>query len=112
MAYESLLIEKEEGVAIVKLNRPPVNSLTVKAYQELYDAFCELEKDDSVRAIVFTAVGEKIFTAGLDVKEVAGKSVAEYYAFGKISRGCVDKIAVHEQAHDCRGLRLRPRRRP
>jgi enoyl-CoA hydratase len=93
MAYESLLVEKEEGVAIVKLNRPPVNSLNVKAYQEIYDAFCELDKDDSVQAVIFTAVGEKIFTAGLDVKEVAGKSVAEYYAFGKISRGCLDKIA-------------------
>ncbi|MGD0228925.1 MAG: enoyl-CoA hydratase-related protein [Syntrophorhabdales bacterium] len=93
MAYESLLIEKEEGVAIVRLNRPPVNSLNVKAYEEIHDAFCELEKDDSVRAIIFTAVGEKVFTAGLDVKEVAGKSVMEYYAFGKISRGAVDKIA-------------------
>ena len=93
MAYESLLVEKEEGIAIVKLNRPPVNSLTVKAYQEIYDAFCELDKDDSVRAVIFTAVGEKVFTAGLDVKEVAGKSVAEYYTFGKISRGCLDKIA-------------------
>jgi enoyl-CoA hydratase len=93
MAYESLLIEKEEGVAIVKLNRPPVNSLNVKAYTELYHAFDELDKDDSVQAVIFTAVGEKIFTAGLDVKEVAGKSVAEYYAFGKISRGCLDKIA-------------------
>jgi enoyl-CoA hydratase len=93
MAYEALLLEKEEGVAIVKLNRPPVNSLTVGAYREIYDAFCELEKDDSVRAVIFTAVGEKVFTAGLDVKEVAGKSVSEYYAFGRIARGCVDKIA-------------------
>jgi enoyl-CoA hydratase len=93
MAYEALLLEKEEGVAIVKLNRPPVNSLTVGAYREIYDAFCELEKDDSVQAIIFTAVGEKIFTAGLDIKEVAGKSVSEYYAFGRISRGCLDKIA-------------------
>jgi len=93
MAYETLLIEKEEAVAIVKLHRPPVNSLTVGAYQEMYGAFCELEKDDSVRAIVFTAVGEKIFTAGLDVKEVAGKSIMEFYTFGKISRECVDKIA-------------------
>jgi enoyl-CoA hydratase len=93
MAYESLLIEKEEGVAIVKLNRPPVNSLNVKAYGEMYDAFSELDKDDEVRAIIFTAVGEKIFTAGLDVKEVAGKSIPDYYAFGRISRGCLDKIA-------------------
>jgi enoyl-CoA hydratase len=93
MAYESLLIEKEEGVAIVKLNRPPVNSLNVKAYGEMYDAFSELDKDDEVRAIIFTAVGEKVFTAGLDVKEVAGKSIPDYYAFGRISRGCLDKIA-------------------
>ncbi len=82
------MLEREEAVAIVKLNRPPVNSLNVKAYTELYDAFDELEKDDSVRAIVLTAAGEKAFAAGLDVKEVAGKSVPDYYAFGKVSRGC------------------------
>jgi enoyl-CoA hydratase len=93
MAYEYLTIEKEEGVAVVKLNRPPVNSLNVDAYRELYNAFDELDKDSSVNAVVFTAVGEKVFTAGLDVKEVAGKSVMEYYAFGKMSRGSVDKIA-------------------
>ncbi len=93
MTYETLLIEKDEAVAIVKLNRPPVNSLNVKAYTELYSAFDELEKDDSVRAIVLTAAGEKAFAAGLDVKEVAGKSVPDYYAFGKISRGCADKIS-------------------
>ena len=29
MAYETLIVEKEEGIAIVKLNRPPVNSLNV-----------------------------------------------------------------------------------
>ncbi len=93
MAYETLLIEKDEAVAIIKLNRPPVNSLNVKAYTELYNAFDELEKDESVRAIVLTAAGEKAFAAGLDVKEVAGKSVPDYYAFGRISRGCADKIA-------------------
>ena len=45
MAYETLLVEKEGDVAIVKLNRPPVNSLSEKCYGELYEAFCELEKD-------------------------------------------------------------------
>lgn len=93
MAYETLLVEKEDAVAIVKINRPPVNSLNVKAYSEIYDAFCELEKDDSVRAIVLTAAGEKAFAAGLDVKEVAGKSIPDYYAFGRVSRACLDKVA-------------------
>ncbi len=93
MAYETLLIEKEERIAIVKLNRPPVNSLNAKAYTELHQAFGELENDESVGAIILTAAGEKAFAAGLDVKEVAGKSVPDYYAFGKLSRESADRIA-------------------
>jgi enoyl-CoA hydratase len=88
-----LKIEKEEGIAVVTLDRPPVNSLNVKAYQEIYDAFCECEKDDSVGAVILTGAGDKIFTAGLDVKEVAGKSIPDYFAFGRVSRGCLDKVA-------------------
>src|SRR4030042_1363496 len=97
MAYEFLLIEKEDGVAVVKLNRPPANTLNTQVYGELYDAFTELEKDDSVGAIILTGSGEKFFTAGLDVKEVAGKSIPDYLAFGKFSRMRVDKIAGVEK---------------
>jgi enoyl-CoA hydratase len=93
MTYETLKLEKEEGIAIVMLDRPPVNSLNAKAYQEIYDAFCECEKDESVRAVILTGAGEKIFTAGLDVKEVAGKSIPDYLTFGRFTRMCVDKIA-------------------
>jgi len=97
MAYETILVEREENIAIVKLNRPPVNSLNAKAYNEIYNAFCELEKDDSVGAVVITAEGQKAFAAGLDVKEVAGKTIPEYFTFGRISRGCLDKVASIEK---------------
>ncbi|MDR2018808.1 MAG: enoyl-CoA hydratase/isomerase family protein [Syntrophobacterales bacterium] len=97
MSYETLLVEKEENIAVVKLNRPPVNSLNVKAYGDIYDAFCELEKDGSVKAIVLTGAGDKAFAAGLDVKEVAGKTIPDYFAFGRISRMCLDKIADVEK---------------
>ncbi|HUJ90025.1 MAG TPA: enoyl-CoA hydratase-related protein [Syntrophorhabdales bacterium] len=93
MAYETLLIEKEGAVAIVKINRPPVNSLNTAAYSDLYAAFCELEKDDGVNAIVLTGAGEKAFAAGLDIKDVAGKTIPKYHAFGRISRMTVDKVA-------------------
>jgi len=93
MAYEYLKNEKGEGIAVVTLDRPPVNSLNVTAYQELYSAFCECDEDPSVGAVILTGAGEKIFTAGLDVKEVAGKSIPDYFVFGRISRGCLDKIA-------------------
>jgi enoyl-CoA hydratase len=97
VSYETLGVEKQDGVAVVTLTRPPVNSLNAKAYQEIYDAFCDLEKDDSIGAIVVTGSGEKAFAAGLDVKEVAGKSIPDYFAFGKISRGCLDKVAsIHK----------------
>jgi enoyl-CoA hydratase len=91
--YETLTVEKGEGIAIVRLNRPPVNSLNVRAYGDIYDVFCELEKDESVKAVVLTAAGDKAFAAGLDVKEVAGKSIPDYFAFGRISRMCLDKVA-------------------
>lgn len=97
MAYETLLVEKEGNVAIVKLNRPPVNSLNVKAYGDIYNAFCELEKDPEVKAIVLTGAGDKAFAAGLDVKEVAGKTIPDYFAFGRISRMCLDKVASVEK---------------
>jgi enoyl-CoA hydratase len=97
MDYETLLVEKEGNVAVVKLNRPPVNSLNAKAYQEIYDAFCDLEKDGAIKAIVLTGTGDKAFAAGLDVKEVAGKSIPEYFAFGRISRMCLDKVAGIEK---------------
>lgn len=97
MVYEYLKIEKGDGIAVITLDRPPVNSLNATAYQEIYNAFCECEEDGSVGAVVFTAAGEKIFTAGLDVKQIAGKSIPEYYAFGRISRGCLDKVASIEK---------------
>ncbi|MCX5813557.1 MAG: enoyl-CoA hydratase-related protein [Proteobacteria bacterium] len=97
MAYETLLIEKEQGFAIVKLNRPPVNSLNVQAYTDIYNAFCELENDDSIGAIILTGSGEKAFAAGLDVKEVAGKSIPDYFVFARVSRKCLDKVAdIHK----------------
>jgi enoyl-CoA hydratase len=97
MDYETLIVEKEDNIAVVKLNRPPVNSLNVKAYQNIYDAFCALEKDDTIKAIVITGSGDKAFAAGLDVKEVAGKSIPEYFAFARISRMCLDKVAGIEK---------------
>ena len=94
MAYETLIVEKAEGVAVVKLNRPPVNSLNFTAYAELYGAFCELEADETVNAIILTGAGQKAFVAGLDVVEVAGKSVPGYFAFARNVRMAMDKIST------------------
>jgi enoyl-CoA hydratase len=58
------------NVAVVTLNRPPVNALNRTARAALIGAFDALEADPDVRAIVLTATG-KVFCAGADIKEKA-----------------------------------------
>ncbi len=55
-------------IAVVTLDRPPVNALSRALRQEFVDTFDTLQDRDDVRAIVLTATG-KIFCAGADVKE-------------------------------------------
>lgn len=94
MAYETLIVEKEDGIGIVKLNRPPVNSLSAKSYRELYEVFSELDTDETVNAVIVTGAGDKSFAAGLDIIDVAGKTIAEYFKFADLSRKAIDKVAA------------------
>ena len=94
MTYKTLLVEKEEHLAIVTLNRPPVNSLNREAYADLFQAFLSLEGDDRVRAIILTGQGDKAFAAGLDIKDVEGKSIPGYLQFSREVRRAMDAIAT------------------
>ncbi|MGI6574870.1 MAG: enoyl-CoA hydratase/isomerase family protein [bacterium] len=59
----------EQDVAVITIDRPPVNALNSVAYAELYNAFYNLGLDDSVKVVVITGAGEKAFVAGADVRE-------------------------------------------
>jgi enoyl-CoA hydratase len=62
-------LERDGAVGIVTVDNPPVNSLGKRTIQELADVVEELEKDESVRAVVLTGTGEKAFLAGADISE-------------------------------------------
>ncbi|MGE0740511.1 MAG: enoyl-CoA hydratase [Hyphomonadaceae bacterium] len=65
-----VLVERQDAVAIVTLNRPEaMNALSLALRAEIARVFKELNEDESVRAIVFTGAG-RAFTAGLDLKEL------------------------------------------
>ena len=65
--YESVSFEVEGAVAIVTLNRPEAhNSISETVVSEISDIWARLRMDDSVRAIVLTAAGEKAFCTGID----------------------------------------------
>ena len=65
----SVIIEKEEnGLAIVSLNKPPVNSLGLEFMQDIITAIDTVEKD--AKGLILTSSNKSIFCAGLDLKEM------------------------------------------
>jgi enoyl-CoA hydratase len=75
MTFDNLLIERDDAVAIVTLNRPKVlNALNGQTLTELASAMAAFRDDADVRAIVLTGAGEKSFVAGADINELAALS--------------------------------------
>ena len=75
---ENILIEKQDNIAVITINRPTkLNALNKATIQELHDGFKALNEDKSVKAIIITGSGEKAFVAGADISEFANFSVEE-----------------------------------
>ena len=75
---ENILIEKQDNIAVVTINRPTkLNALNKATIQELHDGFNALNEDKSVKAIIITGSGEKAFVAGADIAEFANFSISE-----------------------------------
>ncbi|WP_341863034.1 enoyl-CoA hydratase [Gymnodinialimonas sp. 57CJ19] len=77
MAYETLIVDVEDHICLIKLNRPDaLNALNGQLLEELGKALRTADANDKVRCIVLTG-SDKAFAAGADVTEMAGKSFAD-----------------------------------
>ena len=71
MEYKDILLKKEDGVAVVTLNRPEaLNALSMEIREGIGTFFQDFRTDDSVRAVIITGAG-RAFCAGADVKKVS-----------------------------------------
>jgi enoyl-CoA hydratase len=71
MDFANVIVEKDDPIAIVTLNRPQqLNALSYDLVKDLSLAMQELDHDDQVRVMIVTG-GEKVFAAGADIKEMA-----------------------------------------
>ena len=69
MSYEHILIEVEDGVGMITLNRPDkLNAMNRRLVSELHDAVQRFDADDAVGCIVLTGAG-RAFSAGGDIHE-------------------------------------------
>jgi len=66
--YETVLVEKENGITWVKLNRPEKrNAMSPQLCYDMVDVLTELATDDETQILVLTGEGEA-FTAGMDLR--------------------------------------------
>ncbi len=79
MAYETLIVEIEDYVALIRLNRPDaMNALNSALMRELAAAVTAAEQNERVRCIVITG-SDKAFAAGADVREMSEKSFIDVF---------------------------------
>lgn len=79
MAYETLIVDIEDHVALIRINRPEaMNALNSQVLGELAVALKDADSNDKVRCIVLTG-SDKAFAAGADIQEMSEKTFVEMF---------------------------------
>ncbi len=72
MEFKNILWEKKEGVGIITINREDVrNALKAEIREDISAVLQFAEDDPEVRVVIITGAGEKVFSAGGDIKAMA-----------------------------------------
>ncbi|HXU88814.1 MAG TPA: enoyl-CoA hydratase-related protein [Methylomirabilota bacterium] len=83
MGFETITLAREEAYALITLNRPPANAISEQLITEVNAALSSVQTDDSVRAVVLTGAGDKIFCGGADLGSAfSGGDVEQFIRFG------------------------------
>ena len=86
MSEALVLVERDEPIAVVTLNRPDrMNALSEPLMEELVSALAELDRDESIRCIVL-AGNDKAFAAGADIGEMATASAMDMLYARRVER--------------------------
>ena len=88
----SVRVEVDEGVAIIRIDRPKLNALDAAIQIALGAAAGRCAADDRVAAVVITG-GERVFAAGADIKEMVGLSHADMVAHSSQLQAAFTAIA-------------------
>jgi len=99
-----VICEKRDGIGIVRLNRPDrLNAVNTALRTELIALLSELNRDETVRAIVLTGAGDRAFSAGQDLDESVDVTPTDiprwlnhqramYQAVRDLDKGCVAAV--------------------
>lgn len=92
MAYKNIIVEKKDGIAFIKINRPKVlNALNQDTIEEITKAALDLEGDNKVKVAVLTGEG-KAFIAGADISAMADMTPLEAKKFAEVGHNMLNTI--------------------
>lgn len=92
MAYETILLEKQDGVARITFNRPEVlNAFSPSMSEDLKDAVKDIASDKSVKVVVITGAGDRAFMSGADID----KTILAWVEMTKKGRSVLDDHKIY-----------------
>jgi enoyl-CoA hydratase/carnithine racemase len=92
MAFETLILDRGDGYAVLTLNRPPANTISTQMVLELEMAIDEVVREAGVRAVVLTGAGDRIFCGGADLSSAFGDGADDLEAFLRQGQALLRRI--------------------
>lgn len=93
LEYNTLLLEKKNGVGKLTINRPKnLNALNKEVLVELTQVLKAIEKDEDIQVLIVTGAGEKAFVAGADIKEMKDKNAIEGRDFSTLGNAAFSQL--------------------
>ncbi len=84
MAYETIIFEKQDNIAVIKFNRPKaLNAISPEVVKEMNQALDQVEADKGIKVLILTGEGEKAFVAGADISVMVNFSPLEAREFSR-----------------------------
>lgn len=98
MAYENIILEKENNLAILSINRPAaLNALNKATLVEIRQAIDDVQADTNISALIITGSGSKAFVAGADIAYMQPLSAPEGREFSDYGEKTFRMIELMEK---------------
>src|SRR6188768_109196 len=93
MSYQAILLNTENNICTITINRPDkLNALNKEVFDDLDKAMDEIQSNPEIKSAIVTGAGPKAFVAGADISEFAGFSKDDAMALAKRGQDIFFKI--------------------
>lgn len=98
MKYKNVILEKDENLAILFINRPKaMNALNGETLYDIDSAVEEVKNDDSIKVLIVTGAGDKAFVAGADITFIQDLTAVQGRFYSDLGEKIFRKLEIMEK---------------